>query len=315
MDVTTAETTDAFRLPVQWVLQGETGGLERGYAGVVNGGRVAPGDAVVVLPSGQRSRVRDVRTYDGPLAEAHPEQSVALYLEDHVDVSRGDMLCHAERPPGTARSFEATLAWMGGQPLELGRSYALRHTTRWLRARVTGISSEVDVHSLEACPGAGTLTTNAIGHVLLETSAPLAHDSYDHNRVTGAFILVDEASHETVAAGMLRRALEPADVASHDDAEAARAPALPLGVCLVVPAQDQGESQIRQACEAIERSGLYLSGLLLCRDSTADSAADVAALARLRDLPGLPPVVGELRDGAVESFDGSLVTKALRRTR
>lgn len=204
-DVRPRERQGGFRLPVQWVLQQATDGSpDRGYAGVLGGARVRPGAEVLVLPGGQRTKVREVRTYDGALPQARPGQSITLALSDQVDVSRGDTLCDARQPLRVGSRLEATLAWMGSKPLQLDRPYALRHTSRWLRGQVTRLRHTVDVHTLAHHRDVPSLEVNQIGHVELETSNPLAYDTYDEDRLTGAFILVDEATHETVAAGMLR---------------------------------------------------------------------------------------------------------------
>ncbi len=193
------DTGDAFRYPVQLVLRGD--GDFRGYAGTVAAGRVRPGDAVTVLPSGRTTTVKRIHTADGPLDEARPGQSVALQLTDELDVSRGDLLV-AGALPRSARQIEATLVWMDDAPLVPGRPYLLKHTTRTVRATVTTVHGRTDVVTLDEQP-ATTLELNAIGRVTLACAQPLDLDPYTTHRITGGFILIDLESNATVAAGLV----------------------------------------------------------------------------------------------------------------
>jgi sulfate adenylyltransferase subunit 1 (EFTu-like GTPase family) len=177
----------------------------RGYAGQVASGVWRAGDEVVVLPSGQRSRVAAVETADGPIELAAPPMSVTIRLDDDLDVSRGDLLADPERPPFAARELEARICWMSERPLEPRARLAIKAATRWSRAIVEEIVSVVDVHTLEDVAGR-RLGLNDIGVVQLRLAEPLAVDPYEDNRATGAFILCDEATNDTVAAGMVRAA-------------------------------------------------------------------------------------------------------------
>jgi sulfate adenylyltransferase subunit 1 (EFTu-like GTPase family) len=175
----------------------------RGYAGQVAGGVWRAGDDVVVLPSGLRSRVASVETADGPLEEAVPPQSVTIRLVDDVDVSRGDMLADPSSPPVVARELEARVCWMSDRPLEPRAKLAIKHTTRSVRAVVEELVSVVDLDAIADTPVPERLALNDIGVVRLRLAEPLCVDPYAENRATGAFILLDEATNETVGAGMV----------------------------------------------------------------------------------------------------------------
>jgi bifunctional enzyme CysN/CysC len=192
------------RFPVQWVIQPSAARAPdyRGYAGRVAGGALRPGDDVVVLPSGQRTRVATIDSYEGALENAFAPMSVTIRLEDDIDVSRGDMICASLDPPEAASDLTADVCWMTSAPLKPGGRYAVKHTTRTVRAVVEDVVHKVDVHTLEPGP-AEDLGLNHIGRVRLRTSTPLVADPYARNRTTGSFILIDEASNDTVGAGMV----------------------------------------------------------------------------------------------------------------
>ncbi|MGH9305634.1 MAG: sulfate adenylyltransferase subunit 1 [Acidimicrobiales bacterium] len=188
------------RLPVQWVLRHPGGG--RSYAGMINGGPLSVGDEVVVLPSGQRSRIGVIENFDGPMEQARASLSVAVRLEDDLDVSRGDLLALVKDAPVPTRSFEATLCWFAEQPLGAGTKFRIKHTTRVAPAVVAEISSRLDVNTM-VTRDADKLEPNDIGVVRLDVGAALALDDYRVNRITGSFVLIDELSNATVAAGMV----------------------------------------------------------------------------------------------------------------
>ncbi len=196
---------DARRFPVQWVIRpmSQEHHDYRGYAGSVAGGVWRAGDDVLVLPSGLRSRVESVETSEGAIDEAVPPQSVTIRLADDVDVSRGNLLADPERPPIVAHELEARVCWMSERALEPRAKVAVKHTTRSVRAIVDELVSLTDIHSLDDVPGPGRLELNDIGVVRLRLSEPLAVDPYAENRETGAFILIDEATNDTVGAGMI----------------------------------------------------------------------------------------------------------------
>jgi bifunctional enzyme CysN/CysC/sulfate adenylyltransferase subunit 1 len=196
---------DHRRFPVQWVIRpiSDEHHDYRGYAGQVAGGVWRAGDDVVVLPSGRRSQVAAVETADAPLPLAVPGMSITVRLEDDLDVSRGDMLADPAQAPTVARELEATVCWMAEKPLEPRAKLAIKHTTRTVRAIVDELVSVVDIHTLEDKAGPEQLELNDIARVRLRLSEPLAVDPYAENRTTGAFILIDEATNDTVAAGMI----------------------------------------------------------------------------------------------------------------
>ncbi len=193
------------RFPVQWVIRpmADEHHDYRGYAGRVAGGVWRAGDEVVVLPSGLRSRVAAIDSADGPLDEAIPRESVTILLEDDVDVSRGDLLADPETEPVVAREVTARVSWMTDRPLEERARLLVKHTTRTVPARVEEIVGVVDIHSLEDRPRPGRMELNDLGVVRFRLAEPLVVDEYVRNRATGAFILIDESSNETVGAGMV----------------------------------------------------------------------------------------------------------------
>jgi bifunctional enzyme CysN/CysC len=195
------------RFPVQWVIRPMSDEHHdfRGYAGQVAGGVWREGDEVLVLPSGLRTRVASVETADGPIPEATPGMSVTIRLEDDIDVPRGDMLVDPDDQPVAARSLEATVCWMSDRPLQQGARLGVKHTTRAVRAILDGIEGVVDLETLESHP-ATEMQLNDIGTVRLRLSSPIMVDPYKANRATGAFILVDEATNDTIAAGMVQAA-------------------------------------------------------------------------------------------------------------
>ena len=197
----------ALRLPVQWVNRPDAG--FRGFAGTLAAGHVQAGDAVVVLPSGQRSRVRAVLGPDGAQPVAAAGEAVTLTLDDEIDVVRGDVIAAADDAPDTADQFAAHLLWMDAAPLLPGRQYWLQLGTRTVNASVTAIRHAVDVDTQE--PRAATrLTMNAVGLCNLSLDQPVAFEPYARSRALGGFILIDRQSHATVAAGMIEFALRRA---------------------------------------------------------------------------------------------------------
>ena len=193
--------SDAVRFPVQYVIRPDAS--FRGFAGQVASGVIRPGDPVVSLPSGQKSRVRSIATFDGDAPEAFPPMSVTVTLEDEIDLSRGDMLVSPGHPPRVSRHFEAMVVWFNAEPGEPGRSYLLKHTSRAVRAKALKIRYRVNVNSLVQEP-VEHLQMNDIAYVEFETVSPLFFDPYTQNRITGSFILIDPISNATLGAGMIR---------------------------------------------------------------------------------------------------------------
>jgi bifunctional enzyme CysN/CysC len=193
-----------FRMPVQWVNRPHA--EFRGFAGLVASGTVRPGDRVRVQPSGHESRVARLAAPDGDRSEAVPGQSITLVLADEIDVSRGDVIAAAEAPAGVADQFEATLVWMGDQPMLPGRPYWLKIGTKTVTATISHLKYRVNINTLEHL-AAKRLALNEIGVGNLALDRPIAFDAYRDNRDTGGFILIDRLTNHTVGAGMLHFAL------------------------------------------------------------------------------------------------------------
>jgi sulfate adenylyltransferase large subunit len=195
------------RFPVQWVIRPAGGvGDYRGYSGQLASGALRLGDEVAVLPSGARTRIAAIDTYDGELEEAMAPMSLTLRLEDELDVSRGELICHPDEAPLVARELEADICWMTDELLRPGSRYVIKQTSHSATAVVDAIDDILDVHTLERMPAPQELGLNDIGRVRLRTSAPLVFDPYTSNRRTGSFILIDQSSNGTVGAGMIATA-------------------------------------------------------------------------------------------------------------
>ncbi|MEV4164393.1 sulfate adenylyltransferase subunit CysN [Nonomuraea dietziae] len=194
------------RFPVQYVIRPHKTEFHdyRGYAGQVAGGVLKPGDEVLHLPSGLATRIASIDTFDGPVEEAFPPMSVTLRLEDHIDISRGDMICRPNNKPQVAQELEAMVCWMAdGVKLAPRSKLSIKHTTRTARALVRELHYRLDVNTLHRDEGATSLGLNEIGRVSLRVTQPLFVDDYARNRMTGGFILVDESTNTTVGAGMI----------------------------------------------------------------------------------------------------------------
>jgi sulfate adenylyltransferase large subunit len=229
-----------FRLPIQRVIRPDQ--HYRGFAGQIAAGSVWPGDRVVALPSGRTSRVKSITTFDGDLDRAVAPMSIALTLEDELDISRGEMLAAAHQAPAAAANFLAALVWMDAAPLDPGKSYLLKHTSQTVKAVIRGIEHRVNMQTLEP-EQALTLELNSIGVVEVETTRPLFLDTYAAQRTTGSFILIDTESHATVAAGMVREVLSGR--AAGDK---------PAGAVAAVAIRDP--ELLRQVETALSRSGV-----------------------------------------------------------
>ncbi|MCZ7525350.1 MAG: GTP-binding protein [Acidimicrobiia bacterium] len=195
------------RLPVQWVIRPPDHPDRRGYAGQLAGGVLAPGDAVVVLPAGIPTTVVAVETADGPLHRAMPGQAVTVRLADHVDVGRGDTVAAVGpgvRLPLVGTEVEADVCWMAESPLWPRSRHLVKHTTRTVRALVSDLVHRIDVDALVPRAAPARLDLNDLGRVRLRVATPIVADPYEVSRVTGRFVVVDEASNATAAAGMIR---------------------------------------------------------------------------------------------------------------
>ena len=200
VDVEAEETSLPFRMPVQWVNRPD---LDfRGYAGRVAGGIVRPGDDVRVLPSGKQSKIARIVTMDSDLDEAVSGQSVTLTLTDEIDISRGDVIATSETPPEISDQFDTTIIWLSEEPMLPGRSYRMKTSSRLVSATVNAPKHKTDVNTLQKLP-AKTLQLNEIGNCTLAVDRPIAFDSYNENRQTGSFILIDRMTNNTVGMGMI----------------------------------------------------------------------------------------------------------------
>ncbi len=192
------------RYPVQWVIRPQTTEHHdyRGYAGQIASGEFRPGMEVLVLPAGHRTIITSVETIDGQLDVAEAPRSITIRLADNLDIARGDMIVGVEHPPTVTRELLADVCWMSNRPLTPGAKYVIRHTTREARAVVDSIEHRLDVQTFDTGPSE-TLGLNDLGRIRLRVSQPLVIDGYQHNRTTGSFILIDEATNDTLGAGMI----------------------------------------------------------------------------------------------------------------
>ena len=191
---------DDLRFPVQYVNRPNLN--FRGFAGTLASGIVRKGDEVMALPSGKTSKVKSIVTFEGELEHAGPGQAITLTLEDEIDVSRGDMLVHADNRPQVSDSFEAMLVWLGEEPMLPGKKYDIKRATSYVPGSIPSIVHRVDVNTLEQ-GAASELKLNEIGRVKVALDAPIALDGYEYNRTTGAFIVIDRLTNGTVGAGMI----------------------------------------------------------------------------------------------------------------
>lgn len=207
-----------FRFPIQYVLRPN---LDfRGFCGKIASGVIHKGDEVMALPSGKKSHIKSIVTYDGELEYAFPPQAVTLTLEDEIDVSRGEMLVHADNMPVIDRNFEAMLVWMDEEVMDLDKSFFIKHTTNTGRTRIDGIKYKVDVNTMEHLSVENgklkkedlPLQLNQIARVTFTTAKPLFFDSYQKNKACGSFILIDPITNNTSAVGMIIDRVEAKDM-------------------------------------------------------------------------------------------------------
>jgi sulfate adenylyltransferase subunit 1 len=206
LDVT-AETADLpFRFQVQHILRSKLPAYRdyRGYAGKIASGIVRVGDAVIVLPSQYKTTVSGIDSAGKKIESAHAGESVSIQLSDDLDLSRGNMIVKENSMPATARSFEARICWLAERPAKLGSRYLLQHGVRRIDARLDRVKTVIHPESLRETNDANTLTMNDIGDVILTSSQDLFYDPYAKNKATGAFIIIDEATNDTAAVGILK---------------------------------------------------------------------------------------------------------------
>jgi bifunctional enzyme CysN/CysC/sulfate adenylyltransferase subunit 1 len=197
-----------FRFPIQWVNRPNNPTDPRlhdfrGLSGQIAGGIVKVGQQVMVLPSGMKTTIKEIWTLDGPLQEAFCPQSVTVVLQHDIDVSRGDMIIGLENRPGMTTELCGRVCWMNPRPLQPGRKYFLKHTSQTVQAMVTALDSRINIQTFDQEP-ATELGINDIGEIRLRTAKPLVFDGYGRNRLTGSFILIEQGTNHTVAAGMLQ---------------------------------------------------------------------------------------------------------------
>jgi bifunctional enzyme CysN/CysC len=308
-----ARNLEVLRFPVQYVIR--PGLSYRGFAGQIASGTLRPGDAVIALPSGRASRIASIDTYDGPLDEAFAPMSVTVRLTDEIDVSRGDMLVAADRRPRVTDRFDAMVVWMAERPLDPGRSYLVKHASRIVRADVAHVAAIVDPDTLAPRP-ADRLELNDIGRVTLHAHRPLFVDAYRDSRTTGAFIVIDSMTNDTVAAGMIL----PVDGdGSATAVRAVRSQVSPaeratrlgqVGGVVEIGGRDDVAARARAyLCERV----LFDAGLV-----AAVAAADVApalADAGLLAIVARPGLAGALVDGiavAASADDDEAAARAVR---
>ncbi len=193
------------RMPVQWVIRPMSQEFHdyRAYAGAIAGGVFKKGDEVIVLPSGLRSKIKSIDTYDGEIEEAFPPLSVALRLEDELDISRGDLICIEKNLPKVEQEITSYICWMDTKPIQEGARCILQHNTHVTKAIVKEIHYKLDINKLERTTNISSLELNDIARVTIKTARPLVYDDYTLNRSTGSFILIDEATNNTSGAGMI----------------------------------------------------------------------------------------------------------------
>jgi sulfate adenylyltransferase subunit 1 len=193
------------RFPIQYVIRPQSVDFPdyRAYAGQVSGGVFKAGDEVILLPSGFTTRIEGIDTADGPVEKAYSPMSVSIRLADNFDLSRGDMIAKADNQPLVSQDLEMMVCWFNEKPIRLRGKYVLRHTTQALRCIVQTVHYKMNINTLHRLEGDETLGMNDIGRIRVRTTRPVYYDAYRRNRLTGSVILVDEFTHETVAAGML----------------------------------------------------------------------------------------------------------------
>lgn len=198
------------RFAVQWIIRPQTSELHdyRGYAGRIISGVYKRGDKVTVHPSGITSTIKKIETFDGEQEEAFAPMSVTMHLEDNIDISRGDMITPVSQQPHITREIEADICWMDSKPLEVGSKYLFRHNSSTVKSIVKEVLYKTNVNTLTKVEGDITVNLNDISKVIIKTANPVAVDEYDKSRVNGGFILVDEKSNLTVAAGMVSANVE-----------------------------------------------------------------------------------------------------------
>ena len=279
VEITRDSSKSEFRFPVQYVNRPN---LDfRGFCGTIALGEVHVGDEIVALPSGKKSTVKEIVTYDGNLEHAIAGQTVTLTLNDEIDISRGNVLVKAGEEPSLSRSVRATVVWMNDQPLVKGKLYNVKIGTQTVPAKVTAINYRVNVNTLEHTQ-VEQLELNAIADLTVEFDAPVVFDRYQDSRYTGSFIFIDRLSNVTVGAGMVEAAVEWAAHANPVSAEdrAARLGQKPAAVTVTAKALEQAQVLesllIQQGVVAIAKAGLSAEQVALLRETGVVVITDLA---------------------------------------
>jgi sulfate adenylyltransferase subunit 1 len=193
------------RFPVQYVIRPQNDEFHdyRGYAGRIEGGVFKKGDQVMVLPSGFSSTIKSIDTFNGALSEAYAPMSVAITLEDDIDISRGDMIVRKNNSPQPEQNIDIMLCWLSDTPLQPRGKYIIKHTSKEVRCMIKNILYKVDINTLHRIEGDQQIVSNDIARITLRTTQPLFIDSYSDNKSTGSIIIIDEATNNTVGAGMI----------------------------------------------------------------------------------------------------------------
>ena len=279
VEITRDSSKSEFRFPVQYVNRPN---LDfRGFCGTIALGEVHVGDEIVALPSGKKSTVKEIVTYDGNLEHAIAGQAVTLTLNDEIDISRGNVLVKAGEEPSLSRSVRATVVWMNDQPLVKGKLYNVKIGTQTVPAKVTAINYRVNVNTLEHTQ-VEQLELNAIADLTVEFDAPVVFDRYQDSRYTGSFIFIDRLSNVTVGAGMVEAAVEWTAHANPVSAEdrAARFGQKPAAVTVTAKALEQAQVLesllIQQGVVAIAKAGLSAEQVALLRETGVVVITDLA---------------------------------------
>jgi sulfate adenylyltransferase large subunit len=286
------------RLPVQRVIRPDQN--YRGFAGQISAGTVRKGDTVLALPSGRTSRVASITTFDGDLEEASAPLSIALTLEDELDISRGDLISEVTRRPQHATSIEASLVWFDAQRLETHRPYLVKHGAQTLPGRVTQVLYRTNIQSL-AEEAVNSLGMNDIGVVEVELTRALFFDPYAENRASGSFILIDPRTNATLAAGMIRRGVATAEAGTEHKAAVVLADGT-LVAELERALLAEGAAVVRTRVTAVKTlRGLLALGLIVLLEETIDAGTDAAltsggfAVVNARGAANVSELVKQLR--------------------
>ena len=234
-----------FRYPVQYVLRPN---LDfRGFSGKIASGIVRKGDEIIALPSGKKSRIKSIVTYDGELEYAFPPQCITITLEDEIDVSRGEMLVHPDNLPMMDRNFEAMLVWMDEEDMDTNKQFFIKQTTNVTRARIDKIKYKVNINTMEQSPSE-KLVLNEIGKVAITTGKEIFFDPYEKNKHTGAFILIDPITNNTSAVGMIINRVDAKDMSIEESFATLDLPQLGIG--------QEHYNAIIKICKELERQGI-----------------------------------------------------------